>query len=231
MIILQIVLLLVSLILIGLFLYWLFILTEGAYLGRRVVVLLYDLTAHNYDGIKEFTADTESFFLIRPLRHRLKNIPNPLVLDVATGTGRLPFYLLADPLFNGRIIGLDPSRKMLTFAAQKLAPYRYRAALVQQTAVPLPFANNTFDAATCLEALEFFPSDKEAVAEMLRVLKPNGVLLVTRRRGRDGKMFPGRYKSVERFEEMLVELGAVEVQTVPWQVEYDQIYGRKANSD
>ena len=191
------------------------------------MVWLYDITAKNYDDIKEFDPDAESFFLIRPLRHRLKGVPNPLVLDVATGTGRLPYSLLEDPLFNGRIIGLDPSRKMLNFAVDKLASYPFRATLVQQTAVPLPFADNTFDAVTCLEALEFFPSDKNAIVEMLRVLKPNGVLLVTRRRGRDGKMFPSRYKTVEQFETMLTELGAMEVQTVPWQVEYDQVYGRK----
>ncbi len=225
--IIQLVLLLLCFAFIGLFFYWLLVLTEGAYLGRRVVVWLYDITANNYDDIKEFDPDAESFFLIRPLRHRLKGVPNPLVLDVATGTGRLPHRLLEDPLFNGRIIGLDPAGKMLDFAVEKLTPYPFRAALVQQTAVPLPFANNTFDAVTCLEALEFFPSDKDAIVEMLRVLKPDGVLLVTRRRGRDGKMFPGRYKTVEQFEEMLTKLGAHEVQTIPWQVEYDQVYGRK----
>ena len=223
----QIVVLVLILALFGLFLYWLLVLTEGAYLGRRVVVWLYDITAKNYDDIKEFDPEAESFFLIRPLRHRLKGVHNPLVLDVATGTGRLPYHLLEDPLFNGRIIGLDPARKMLNHAVAKLAPFPYRVSLVQQTAVPLPFADNTFDAATCLEALEFFPSDAEAVAEMLRVLKPDGILLVTRRRGRDGKLFPGRYKTVEQFEAMLTELGATGVQTVPWQVEYDQVYGRK----
>ncbi len=222
----QIVVALIGLALFGLFLYWLLILTEGAYLGRRMVVWLYDLTAHNYDQIKEFEPDAESFFLIRPLRHRLKNIPAPLILDVATGTGRLPYYLLAEPLFNGRIIALDPATKMLTYARQKLAPYDHRAALVQQTAVPLPFADNSFDAVTCLEALEFFPSDEKAIGEMLRVLKPNGLLLVTRRRGRDGKLFPKRYRTVAQFEAMLTHLGATEVQTVPWQVEYDQIYSR-----
>lgn len=230
MIVVQIIILLLSLIVIGLFLYWLLVLTEGAYLGRRTVVWLYDKTAHKYDGIKEFEPDAESFFLIRPLRHRLKNIPNPLILDVATGTGRLPYFLLEDPLFNGRIIGLDPSRKMLNFAAAKLKPYGYRAGVVQQTAVPLPFPANTFDAVTCLEALEFFPSDQKAIAEMLRVLKPNGIILVTRRRGRDGKLFPRRYKTVQQFEAMLSGLGTTAVQTMPWQLEYDQVYGRKASS-
>ncbi len=91
----------------GLLYYWLFIVTEGLYLGRRMVVWLYDITAHKYDVIKEFDPEAEQFFLIRPLVVRLRPIPNPLVLDVATGTGRLPYFLLEEATFNGRIVGQD----------------------------------------------------------------------------------------------------------------------------
>ncbi|MCP4360121.1 MAG: methyltransferase domain-containing protein [Chloroflexi bacterium] len=220
--------LVISLISLGLLLYYLLDLTEGVYLGRRVVVWLYDVTAHKYDDIKEFDADVESFFLIRPLRLRLQSVPAPLVLDVATGTGRLPFFLLeGGPTFNGRVIGLDASRKMLHYAADRLRPYQDRAALVQQVADKLPFSAHTFEAVTCLEALEFFPSDRAAIQEMIRVLKPGGVLLVTRRRGRSGKLFVDRYRNVPDFESLLVELGVEDVSTLPWQEDYDQVYGRK----
>ncbi len=218
----------IGLILLAGLLYWLLITTEGVFLGRRMVVWLYDITAHKYDNIKEFDDDAERFFVIRPLRHRLKNIPNPLILDVATGTGRLPFFLLADPLFNGRIIGLDPAYKMLSLAAAKLRGYRSRVMLVQQTAVPLPFADNTFDAVTCLESLEFFPSDEAALQEMVRVLKPGGLLFVTRRQGRDARFFLNRYRSREQFEAYLTQLGLVEVNSQPWQFDYDQVFGKKA---
>lgn len=208
-------------------LYWLLITTEGVYLGRRVVVWLYDITAHRYDGIKEFDADAEQFFLIRPLLVRLRHKPNPLVLDVATGTGRLPYFLLATPTFNGRIVGLDASTKMLQLAHEKIRPYGDRASLVQQMADQLPFHDSQFDLVTCLEALEFFPSDTAALHEMIRVLQPGGTLLVTRRKGREGKAFLGRYRDVQRFEAHLIELGLEGVHTNPWQVDYDQVFGRK----
>ncbi len=208
-------------------LYWLLVITEGVYLGRRVVVWMYDLTAHKYDGIKEFDDDAERFFVARPLLHHLLHIPAPLVLDVATGTGRLPHYLLDAPNFHGRVVGLDPSSRMLALAAAKLAPFRYRATLVQQTAVPLPFPGDCFDAVVCLESLEFFPSDIAALMEMVRVLRPGGILMVTRRRGWEAKAFLGRYRSQIQFEKILASLGLVEVNSQPWQVDYDQIFGRK----
>ena len=178
-----ILLLLLIAVALGLLLYWLLVVTEGVYLGRRIVVWLYDLTAHRYDGIKQFDPDAERFLVIRPLLSRLSNRPAPLVLDVATGTGRLPAFLLDEPTFNGRVIGLDASARMLSQAQPKLSGYRHRAALVQQTAADLPFAGGTFDAVCCLESLEFFPDDTLALLDMVRVLRSGGTLLVTRRRG------------------------------------------------
>ena len=212
-------------------LYWLLVTTEGVFLGRRMVVWLYDFTAHKYDSIKEFDDDAERFFVIRPLRHHLRRIPNPLILDVATGTGRVPHYLLDEATFNGRIIGLDPARKMIELAADKLHDYHNRAMLVQQTAVPLPFANNTFDAVTCLESLEFFPSDVAALQEMVRVLKPGGLLFVTRRQGRDARLFLNRYRSWEQFEAYLTQLGLTEINSQPWQFDYDQVFGKKLETN
>jgi SAM-dependent methyltransferase len=218
----------VGLLLLGALLYWLLVTTEGVFLGRRVVVWLYDITAHKYDAIKEFDEEAERLFVIRPLLYALRHQPAPSVLDVATGTGRVPLFLLNEPTFNGRVVGLDASAKMLALAAAKLAPFRYRANLVQQTAVPLPFAADTFAAVTCLESLEFFPSDVAALGEMARVLRPGGVLMVTRRRGWEGKAFLGRYRDRAEFEALLGSLGLTDIQTRPWQVNYDQVVCHKS---
>lgn len=207
--------------------YWLLISTEGVYLGRRVVVWLYDITAHKYDDIKEFDPDWEEFFIATPLMHQLRQKRVPLVLDVATGTGRVPTLLLDQPTFHGKVIGLDASRKMLNFAINKLKNFPNRIALIEQTVDRLPFPADSFDAVTCLESLEFFPSDRDALAEMVRVLKSGGLLMVTRRRGWEGKLFLGRYRDVRQFEQLLIELGLEEVNTQPWQFSYDQVYGRK----
>jgi len=228
--VIQLVLLILLAGLAGLLLYWSLVITEGVFLGRRLVVWLYDVTAYKYDRVKDFDDEEEQFFVARPLNFKLTNLRSPLVLDVATGTGRLPHYLFDEPTFNGRVIGLDPSRKMLALAKTKLAPYRHRLLLVQQTAVPLPFSDCSFDAVSCLEALEFFPSIPAALSEMTRVLRPGGVLMVTRRRGWEAKTFLRRYHSREQFEALLHSLNLVNVKTQPWQVDYDQVFGQKSLS-
>jgi len=221
------VLLLVAL---GAIVYWLVVITEGLFLGPRVVTWLYDRTAHNYDTIKQFDLEAERFFVIRPLRQALVRHPAPLVLDVATGTGRLPHFLLQEPTFHGRIIGLDASAPMLALAAEKLRPYRWRVTLVQQNVTSLPLGPRTCDAVTCLEALEFFPDDAAALREMVRVLRPGGALLVTRRRGWEARLFLGRYRSREAFATLLTALGLVNVRTQPWQVDYDLVLAEKPAS-
>ena len=219
----------VALIFIAALAYWALVTTEGVFLGWRAVVWMYDLTAHKYDAIKGYDDHTEELFVVRPLLHRLRHLPAPRILDVATGTGRVPWYVLQTATFNGRVTGLDPATHMLRLAQTKLHGFGDRAPLVQQTAVPLPFAANTFDAVTCLESLEFFPSDKAALQEMVRVLKPGGILFVTRRQGRDARFFLNRYRSQAEFEAYLTRLGLTEVNSQPWQFDYDQVFGRKAD--
>ena len=208
-------------------LYWLLVVTEGVYFGRGLVVWMYDITAHRYDGIKQFDEDAESFLVIRPLLWRIADRPAPIILDVATGTGRLPGFLLDEPTFNGRVIGLDASSRMLAHAQSKLRVFHNRAGLVQQAADDLPFPDKAFDAVTCLEALEFFPNDTNALKEMIRVLRPGGVLMVTRRRGWEAKTFIGRYRDRDTFEAHLSSLGLEEVETLLWQIEYDLVFARK----
>ena len=50
---------------------------------------------------------------------------------------------------------------------------------VVHDACSLPFGNDTFDTVTCLEMLEHCKYPFIAVDEMVRVLKPGGVLVVT----------------------------------------------------
>lgn len=208
-------------------LYWLLVTTEGVFLGRRVVVWLYDKTAHRYDGIKEYEPEWEQFFIAVPLQHQLRDVPAPLILDVATGTGRVPELMLNQPTFHGKVIGLDASWPMLALAWGKIRPFAHRTALIQQTVNTLPFPDDQFDAVTCLESLEFFPDDAVALREMVRVLKPGGLLFVTRRRGWEGKLFLTKYRTVKQFEALLKSLGLEAVNTQPWQFSYDQVFGRK----
>jgi ubiquinone/menaquinone biosynthesis C-methylase UbiE len=208
------------------FLYWLLVTTEGVFLGRRVVVWLYDITAHKYDNIKQYDEHEEEFLVVRPVAAALGARRQPRILDVATGTGRVPLALAA-ALDEGTIVGLDDAARMLAIAARKLAPYRPRVTLVRHPAVPLPFAGDSFDIVTCLEALEFFPSDEAALAEMVRVLRPGGTLITTRRRGWEGRMFLSRYRSEADLQALLQALGLHLVRSFLWEVNYDLVTARK----
>jgi ubiquinone/menaquinone biosynthesis C-methylase UbiE len=143
----------------------------------------------------------------------------------------VPHYLFAEPTFNGKVVGVDASWKMLLLAAEKLAGWHGRFLPIQQLAGRLPFADDTFHGVVCLESLEFFPSDEAALREMARVLQPGGVLMVTRRTGWEAKTFVGRFHSPEAFEAMLAELGLVDIRTRPWQVDYDQVMAKKMMRD
>jgi len=211
----------------GLVLYWLLITTEGTYLGASVVAKLYDWVAHRYDAMKQFDPQFEEVFLTRPALAALNGRPTPLVLDVATGTGRIPALLLAAPAFTGGLIGLDYSRRMLREAARKVAPYPGRVALVWRDAMALPFPDAEFDLVTCLEALEFMPRPEQALQEAIRVIRPGGMLLASRRRGWESKVMPGKSWSEGGFRDILSTLGLEEVQLVPWQVDYDLAWGWK----
>lgn len=209
--------------LLGLVIYWLLVTTEGVYLGQRVVTWLYDITAHRYDAIKEYDPDDERILVTRPVLSALQGISEPRLLDVATGTGRVPYDLLQSPYFSGTIVALDDSRRMLEVAREKLAHHAGCITLLQLPAVPLPFSDEQFDVVTCLEALEFFPSDEAAVREMVRVLRRGRFLFLTRRRGREGKLFLSRYRSRDNMRAMLADAGLSQVQFHPWQVNYDLV--------
>ena len=207
--------------------YWQMIIAEGAYLGARVVAWTYDIVASRYDAIKQFKPQNESWFVAAPLLRELIGVERPLILDVATGTGRLPLALLHER-FRGQIVGLDLSQGMLRQAKRKLAAYSDQVSLLWHDASCLPFSDGTFDAVTCLESLEFMPNPREALAEMVRVLGPGGVLFVTNRVGHEARLLPGRAIPRPEFERVLTGQPLSDFRVLRWQVNYDQAFARKA---
>ena len=214
--------------LVGLAVWYLVFKTEGIYLGRGMVIWLYDVYASRYDDIKQYEPDDEHHYLARPILDRIAPLRAPLVLDVATGTGRLPLALLEIPLFQGRVIANDLSRKMLHIAAQKLAPHGDRVWLMHHPAEQLPFPDGTFDLVTCLEALEFMMDPAAILDELVRVLRPGGTLILTNRQGVDARLMPGRTWTHDTLEHILRgDLALTRVEIQPWQMDYRLVMATK----
>ncbi len=204
-------------------LYWQLVITEGTYLGQTVVTLLYDRFAHKYNRIKEFDPQEEHDFLATPLVHVLGVGFDGFLIDVATGTGRLPRALLAHPDFNGRIVGVDHSTRMLAEARDILPD----VSLVVASAMHLPFARESVGAATCMEALEFFPRPVAGLQELARILQPDGALLATNRIGWEVKFMPGKTFSSQKLTQLLAGMGFGPIKILPWLDIYDQVCARK----
>jgi ubiquinone/menaquinone biosynthesis C-methylase UbiE len=97
------------------------------------------------------------------------------VLDVACGPG-LYTRRLARDLPEGLTIGFDVSKPMLRQATRKSSGLP--VAFVRGDAHELPYSDATFDSVICLAALYLIPQPHQVIAEMARVLKPDGRILI-----------------------------------------------------
>ena len=207
--------------------WWLVFETEGVYLGRRAVIALYDLYANRYDRIKQFDERADLMLVALPLLDRIEPQTDPLILDVATGTGRLPLLMARVARFQGHVIGVDASRRMLDVARGKVRRECFEpfVTLLHHDASALPFPDRSFDVVTSIEALEFMPDPKQTLAEMTRVLRPGGLLLATIRI--DTRWMPNRTWSEARMRLELEALGLRDIDVMIWQDDYSQVWARK----
>ena len=95
-------------------------------------------------------------------------------LEVAIGTGlNLPFYPQAV-----KLTGIDLSPAMLSIARDRARNLGRAVDLREADAHALPFPGASFDTVVCTFSLCAIPDEHLAVAEMKRVLKPGGALLL-----------------------------------------------------
>lgn len=101
------------------------------------------------------------------------------VLDLGSGTG-YPALLAAQTVGpTGNVVGVDLAAQMLEAARRKASSLKLSNMTFQTGDVTsLPFEKVSFDAVTTRFCLMFLPEIPKAVAEIARVLKPNGWLAV-----------------------------------------------------
>ena len=98
------------------------------------------------------------------------------VLDAACGTGRHTLHLAQ---LGHAVTGLDQSREMLAAARRKAVASSTPVPFTLGSATALPFPADTYDAAVCSLLFDHLPTIGPTVAELARVVRPGGRLLIS----------------------------------------------------
>lgn len=139
------------------------------------------------------------------------NIPKGgVALDVGSGPGNVTAALARAAGLDGVALGVDISEPMLARAVA--AEAGRQVGFVRADAQRLPFRDSVFDAVTSIAMLQLIPDAEQALAEMVRVLRPGArmaIMVPTATSGgpakllaRGGARFFGEDELADRFEEL-----------------------------
>lgn len=145
---------------------------------KEQVARMFDSISGNYDFLNHFLS------LGIDIRWRKKAVKllapgkPKLILDVATGTGDFAIETLK--LNPDKVTGIDISEGMLEVGRKKMKDRGYdsKIELLSGDSENLPFEENKFDAVIVAFGVRNFENLEKGLAEMYRVLKPGGRLVV-----------------------------------------------------
>ncbi len=132
--------------------------------------------AHDYDTMDH--SHVNALFVTDLLQLRSKF---STVLDVGTGTGQIPLELCQRQL-RARVTAIDMAAHMLEVGRRNVerAGLAERIQLQLCDAKRMPFADRTFDAVMSNSIVHHIPEPFAVFAEMVRVVKPGGLLFEVR---------------------------------------------------
>jgi len=139
---------------------------------------MFDTISGNYDNLNRvisFGIDVK--WRKKVLQMVAKTNPN-IILDIATGTGDLA--ILMTQTNAKKIIGLDISAGMLEVGNKKIKDKNLSNTIemVLADSENMPFEDHYFDAITVAFGVRNFENLEKGLAEILRVLKPNGIFVI-----------------------------------------------------
>lgn len=110
-------------------------------------------------------------------REALRVNPGDRVLDVGCGPGFATTELLEQVGATGSVVGVDRSPQMLAAAARRCAGH-HNVTLHEADAAALPVDDAAVDRALCVQVLEYVPDVTAALAELHRVVRPGGRVVI-----------------------------------------------------
>ena len=146
---------------------------------KEQVAEMFNRIALRYDRMNRFlSARTDIGWRKKAILQLKKQRPQH-ILDVATGTGDMA--IMACKLLNPeKITGIDISQEMLEVGRKKIEKegLNNKIDLQRGDSETINFAENTFDAVTAAFGVRNFEDLETGLAEMLRVMKPGGQLVI-----------------------------------------------------
>ena len=132
----------------------------------------FDRAADFYDATRAYAPEVADR-ITRSILDLTGATPSTRMFEVGIGTGRISASLIAHGL---DVTGLDLSREMMDRLRNKFAPGTLFR-LVQGDASTLPFPDSTFDAGLAVHVFHLIAPWRQAVGELVRVLRPGGLVL------------------------------------------------------
>ncbi|MDR1810503.1 MAG: bifunctional demethylmenaquinone methyltransferase/2-methoxy-6-polyprenyl-1,4-benzoquinol methylase UbiE, partial [Prevotella sp.] len=140
-----------------------------------LIVKMFDEISGHYDLLNH----TLSFGIDRYWRKKgidaLKTVAPQKILDIATGTGDLAITACRR-LNPQEILGIDISEKMMAIGRQKAAGLNIR--FERRDCLHSGLPSGSFDAAIMAYGIRNFEDIDKGLQEILRVLRPNGRLMI-----------------------------------------------------
>lgn len=132
---------------------------------------MFDHVARRYDRTNAALSGGNDFLWRIATTRAIDPKPGERILDIACGTGTSTLPLAKS---GATVVGIDFSPEMIAEAGKRHPRIEFR----QADAMKLPFGDDEFDAVTISFGLRNVQDPKQALAEMYRVLKPGGRLVV-----------------------------------------------------
>ncbi|WP_412176252.1 bifunctional demethylmenaquinone methyltransferase/2-methoxy-6-polyprenyl-1,4-benzoquinol methylase UbiE [Formosa sp. PL04] len=148
-------------------------------LGKKEqVTKMFDNISGTYDDLNRVISFGIDIKWRKKVVDLVKNTSPDSILDIATGTGDLAINLAETQA--EKIVGLDISPGMLEVGKQKIKAKKLetRIDMILGDSENMPFADNSFDAITVAFGVRNFETLEKGLAEILRVLKPNGIFVI-----------------------------------------------------
>lgn len=146
---------------------------------KAQVAKMFDSISWRYDLLNHLLSVGVDVYWRKKAMRELKALKPKLILDVATGTGDLAIQAIRS-LGPDKVIGVDISTGMMDLGRRKIEEKGLsdKIELRKGDSENLPFEENKFDAVIVAFGVRNFENLEKGLAEMLRVVKPGGKIVV-----------------------------------------------------